>query len=269
MPMVIKTLSSLARVRITLGYAMALVTVATALVILGPQAQDRAVRSASTNLHNLADGRLVTLLDSAFVADAGPIYLWLPGLICLLALAELVWRRGRLLMAFVVGHVGATLLVAVGLAVAIEAGWLPLAISRATDVGMSYGAMAVFGALSAAIPGRWRPVWVGWWLPLALATAVVGGHFTDVGHAIALTLGMLMATRFGGPARWTPVRYALLTVAGLFGFLVLAHTGWAVLAGLGLGTAGALTAEFVTRRRMVRPRLAAAKPVTRQLALQA
>ena len=73
------------------------------------------IRHASTNLHNLSHGHLGTLLGSAFVVDAGPIYDWLPGLVCLLALAELLWRSARLVVAFAVGHVGATLLVAVGL----------------------------------------------------------------------------------------------------------------------------------------------------------
>ena len=66
--------------------------------------------------------------------------MWLPGLVCLLGLAELLWRSGRLVVAFAVGHVGATLLVAVGLTAAVELGWLPLSVTRATDVGMSYGA---------------------------------------------------------------------------------------------------------------------------------
>ena len=34
-------------------------------------------------------------------------------------------------------------------------------VARAEDVGMSYGAVGVLGALSAAIPRRHRAVWVG------------------------------------------------------------------------------------------------------------
>src|SRR6201992_349054 len=158
-------MSRLARVRITLGYALALATVRVALVVLGPRVHDRVVRLASTNLHNLAHGHLGTLFGSAFVTDAGPIWFWLPCLVCLLALAELIWRSGRLALVFVTGHVGATLLVAAGLTAAIELGWLPLSISRASDVGVSYGALAVLGALTAAVPRRWRPVWLGWGLP--------------------------------------------------------------------------------------------------------
>ncbi|MEZ0363198.1 rhomboid-like protein [Mycobacterium sp. pUA109] len=252
--MVIELLSRLARVRVTVGYATALLTVATTLLVLGPQTQDQVIRNASTNLHNLSHGHLATLLGSAFVPDAagGPVLLWLPGLVCLLALAELLWRSGRLALVFVVGHIGATLLVAIGLTGALKLGWLPVSVSFARDVGMSYGAAAVLGALTAAIPARWRPAWIGWWVSVALGTAALCADFTDVGHATALLLGMLVATRLGRPARWTRVRYVLLGVSAVFGFVVLAHTGVSVLAGVGLGTLGAVAADRIARRRWAR-----------------
>ena len=206
-------LHELARIRVTVAYAVILTAVTTWLTMLGPRAQDRVISHASTNLHNLSHGHVGTLFVSAFVIDAGPIYVWLPGLMCLLALAELLWRSGRLVIAFALGHIGATLLVAVGLTAAVEFGWLSADVTRATDVGMSYGASAVLGSLSAAIPRRWRPAWTGWWLAVAAAVVVVGRDFTDAGHAVALVLGMLVSTRFGRPRGWTPVRYLLLVVA--------------------------------------------------------
>ena len=87
-------------------------------------------------------------------ADGGDIFVLLPGLVCLLALGELVWRSKHLVLAFALGHIGATLIVAVGLAVAIEAEWLPMSIEHANDVGVSYGAACVLGALMAVIPRR-------------------------------------------------------------------------------------------------------------------
>ena len=166
---------------------------------------------------------------------------------CLLALAELLWRSGRLVVAFAVGHIGATLLVAVGLTAAVEFGWLSTDVTRATDVGMSYGASAVLGALSAAMPRRWRPAWTGWWLAVAVVVVVVGRDFTDVGHATALVLGMLVSTRFGQPAGWTPARCLLLVVASAFGYLMLADTGLSLSVATGLGIAGAVTAHIVMR----------------------
>ena len=215
----------LVRIRVTVAYAVIVTGVTMALLFLGPQIQDRVIRHASTNLHNLSHGRIATLFDSAFVVDAGPIYLWLPGLMCLMALAELQWGSGRLVVAFAVGHVGATLLVALGLTAAIERGWLPGSLTRATDVGMSYGAAAVLGSLTAAIPRRWRPAWIGWWLAVGIVVIVLGRDFTDVGHAVALGLGMLVSTRFGEAAQWSRAAVALLGVGASFGFLLLANSG--------------------------------------------
>src|ERR1700694_1276541 len=144
--MVFSLFARVARVRVTVGYAAIVTCVTVALVILGPRIHDRVVRHASTNLHNLSHGHFGTLLDSAFVMDDGPIYVWLPGLLCVLALAELMWRSRRLVVAFALGHIGATPVVALGLTAAIELDWLPTSVSRATDVGMSYGVMAVLGA---------------------------------------------------------------------------------------------------------------------------
>ena len=254
MAMMVQLLSRLSRVRITLGYTAVLIGVSAALVDLSPRARAHVVAQASTNLHNLAHGHLATLLGSAFITDAGPMYFWLPCLVCLLALAELIWRSGRLALVFVTGHIGATLLVAAGLTAAIEFHWLPLSVSRASDVGVSYGAVAVLGALTSAIPRRLRPAWIGFWVPVGLAAAVLGEDFTDVGHAVALILGMLVSTRLDGPGRWTRVRCALLLVSAIFGFFLLAHGAWSTVGAASVGAVGAVVAELLTRSRAARRR---------------
>jgi len=248
--MLLRLFARLALVRVTVAYAVIVTCVTVALYVLGPLVQDRVISHVSTNLHNLSHGHVGTLLDSAFVVDAGPIYVWLPGLVCLLGVAELMWGSVRLVVSFAVGHVGATLLVAAGLTAAVELGWLPLSVSRAADVGMSYGAVAVLGSLTTAIPRRWRPTWIGWFLAIGAGVVAVGRDFTDVGHAVALILGMLVSTRFGRPARWTPVRLAMLRVAAVFGYLVLSSTDLLVATAAGL--AGAVIAEALTRRRGTR-----------------
>src|SRR5271168_3225456 len=221
MAMIGQVLSRLWRVRITLGYAAVLIGVSAALVDLGPRARAHVIAQASTNLHNLAHGRLAIV--------------------------------------FVTGHIGATLLVAIGLTAAIEFGWLPLSVSRASDVGVSYGALAVLGALTAAIPQRWRPAWIGWWLPVGIAAAALGDDFTDVGHAVALVLGMLVSLRLGGPARWTQVRCALLAVSTVFGFFLLAHGAWSMWGAAAVGALGAVAAELITHSRTVRRQLGLAE----------
>jgi hypothetical protein len=244
--MVPSIFARLTRVRVTVGYAVVLVAITTALVKLDPAVQNRVIQHASTNLHNLRHGHFGTLLGSAFVIDAGPVLYWLPGLVCLLGLGELLWRSGRLLVAFAVGHVGATLLVAAGLSAAVTHGWLPTSVARATDVGMSYGATAVLGALTPAIPRRWRPTWIGWWFAVAVAMVGVGADFTDVGHLLALMLGMVVATRFGMPRPWTYPLVALLAIAATFEFLVLARSAGTLVLAAGSGLAGALLGSLVT-----------------------
>jgi hypothetical protein len=247
--MVSRILSSLVSVRVTLAYAVMLVAVATTLLALGPGAQDLVVSRMSTNLHNLAQGHLGTLLGSAFVTTGNEIYVVLPGLMCLLALAELLWKGRRLVLAFALGHIGATLVVAVGLAAAIRFGWLPISVTRASDVGISYGAAAVLGALTAAIPSRWRPAWIGWWLAIALLAAASGEDFTPAGHTVALALGMLLSTRLHSAGHWTPLRLVLLAGGASFGYLFLTELSllMAPVAGLA-GVLVALGAQWTARR---------------------
>ncbi len=246
--MLTRTLSAVLRLRVTVTYAVTLVAVATTLLMLGPRVQDYVIRHMSTNLHNLGQWRLGTLIGSAFVTETGPIWAWLPGLLCLLALAELLWRSRRLLITFALGHVGATLIVAAGVALAIKLGWLPVSVARATDVGISYGAVAVLGALTAAIPSRWRPAWIGWWLSVGLLMVCVGPDFTNAGHFVALVLGILLSVRFSSIAQWTRVRVALLAVGVSFGYLVLVNTGLSFVVAAVVGVGGALAAHWLTGR---------------------
>jgi hypothetical protein len=231
-------------VRVTAAYAVMLVVVATTLDVLGPRAQNRVISHMSTNLQNLGHGHLGTLFGSAFVTGGGQIYTWLPGLVCLLAVSELLWRSRHVVLAFALGHIGATLIVTVGLAAAIHLGWVASSVARANDVGISYGAAAVLGALTAAIPPRWRPVWVGWWLAVGVWVAACTADFTAAGHCVALTLGMLLSTRFHSvPCHWTAMRLVLLAGGVAFSYLTLANSGSSLLAGAVGGLAGVLVAR--------------------------
>ena len=238
-----RTLSGVPAFPVTAAYAIVLVAVSLTLTALGPRARDAVVSHMSTNLHNLRHGHLGTLVGSAFVSEGGDIYVWLPGLVCLLALGELIWHSKGLLITFAVGHIGATLIVAVGLVAAVEAGWAPISVTRASDVGISYGAVCVLGALTASMPSRWRPAWVGWWLGIAVAAAL-GADFTAFGHVLALLLGIGLSFRLPSVGRWTPIRLVLLSGSVAFGYFVLC--GSSVAAPVG-GLAGALIAFLASR----------------------
>jgi hypothetical protein len=249
-PTAAQTLSSAASLRVTVAYAIALVAVSVTLTRLGARAREAAVSDMSTNLHNLSHGHLGTLVGSAFVSDGGDIFVWLPGLVCLLALGELIWRSGGLLITFAVGHVGATLLVALWLTTAIRQGWLPISLARVSDVGVSYGAVCVLGALTASIPSRWRLTWIGWWLGLAVGAAW-DAEFSAVGHVVALLLGMGLSFRLRSATHWTPIRVALLCVAVAFGYSMVSGS---VVAAPIVGLAAALIALLASR--------AASRPVS-------
>jgi hypothetical protein len=248
-------LSRLVSVRVTAAYAVVLAVIGGTLLALGPNVQSAVVSRMSTNLYNLANGHLATLVASGFVTDGDDIYFLLPGLVCLLALGELVWRGRGLILAFAVGHVGATLLVAVGLAVAIGAGWLPISVAYASDVGISYGAAAVLGGLTTVIPPRWRPAWIGWWLGTAVLAAS-GAGFTAVGHLVALMLGMGLSRRLGSTTGWTVTRVVLLAIGVAFGYLMITESSLVTMVVAGpAGALVALIAQWVVRRRRLwRPR---------------
>ncbi len=237
------------RLRVTAAYTAMLLAVSVTLTALGAHTRAAVVSEMSTNLHNLAHGHLGTLVASAFVSDGGDVYLWLPGLVCLLALGELIWRGRGLLITFAVGHIGATLILAVGLVAAVETGWLPFSVARATDVGSSYGAACVLGALTASMPLRWRPAWIGWWLGIALV-ATLDADFTAFGHVLALLLGMGLSFRLPSIARWTPVHAALLVVGAAFGYFVL--SGWSSLVAPVGGLTGVGVALLASRAVLAR-----------------
>ncbi|MDG4668741.1 rhomboid-like protein [Mycobacterium sp. 236(2023)] len=237
------------RVRVTLCYAILVAAVTAVMMHLAPGAQAALIRHSSTNLHNLGHGRFGTLVGSAFVVDAGPIYLWLPGLVCLLAVAELAWGGYRLLIAAVTGHVGASLIVAAGLAAAVKLGWTARSVAHEPDVGMSYVAMSALGALTGALPVRWRFAWAGWWFGVAMVVAAEGPDFTDVGHILALTLGLLVSLRFGTARRWSVPTVVLLTFGAAFGYLVLTDSIVTMVFGAAWGALGALAVHSFARLR--------------------
>lgn len=176
---------------VTYGYAALLISVTVLLSVLSDATQTKVVLHASTNLHNLLNGRIGTLLSSALVIDDwNAAVVIIPLLACLLALAELRFGAVKLLWIFFAGHVGATLLVAAGLWVAVSANWMPIEITRVSDVGVSYGAMALIGALIALMPARWTPTWAIVWLAVAVTGVVMGRTFTNVGHLLAVSIGL-------------------------------------------------------------------------------
>ncbi|MEV6561248.1 rhomboid-like protein [Nocardia sp. NPDC051756] len=215
------------RVPATVGYLAALVIVTSIFSALSDSAQSKVVLHASTNLHNLLQGRVVTLLSSALViGDVGTAWLIMPLLACLLGLAELRFGALHMVRVFLAGHIGATLLVAAGLWVAVEFDWLPASVRWSEDVGISYGSMALIGALVFVVPNRLRIAWAAGWFVAAIGGVLLGQSFTNVGHLLAFCIGSavgygMIRTKTPVTRRFTRVEQALLTTSAILAAAIL------------------------------------------------
>ncbi|MQY23737.1 rhomboid-like protein [Nocardia macrotermitis] len=175
---------------VTIGYVVALVVVAVIYARVGGDVQARILADTSTNLDNLRHGRIATLVSSAFViGDTDSTITNVPLAACLVALVELRFGALRAVWTFLAGHIGATLLVAVGLWVGIGMGWLPGSLGDSEDVGISYGVMALFGSLIVVVPRGRRIAWGLVWLVIAVQGVVDDRDFTSVGHLLAYLIG--------------------------------------------------------------------------------
>lgn len=155
----------------------------------GVASRTAVVHANSTNVTNLLHGRVYTLVTSAVLLEGRAC---LPALLALgivLCIGELAWGRVGMLAVFLYGHIVATLLVFAGLTIGLSVHQLCQRVACMADVGPSYGAMAVLGALlvtrTLAHPARWQLTAA----VLALTVTLLHGTFTDAGHLISLLLG--------------------------------------------------------------------------------
>jgi hypothetical protein len=177
--------------RITPMYVVLVVTGWAALCLWGSVPIRTAVVAAnSTNVDNLLQGRFSPLLTSALVLEGRECLLAVPFVAVLVGIGELVWGRVRVVVTFLLGHVGASLVVFAGLAAGLAAHLVCPRVATDPDVGVSYGTVAVLGALlvTAPVPHAARLQVLA--VLLAATVALIGGTFTDVGHLASLVLGL-------------------------------------------------------------------------------
>ncbi|MFJ9774984.1 rhomboid-like protein [Kitasatospora sp. NPDC101157] len=173
----------------------------------GPQADD--LRGyISTNLDNLHDHPVRALVGSALLYDGtltdiastgfgGTLITLGLGIVVGLAWAERRYGTPRAAAVFLAGHVGATLITAPVILLALDQGWYPADVREASDYGISYGAQAALAFAVLALP-RWARLP---WAAFVLAWPLAGDHawpgpipeFTTVGHLLAAALGFTLA----------------------------------------------------------------------------
>lgn len=167
--------------------------VAVVLALLPEDVHQRAVLSASTNIDNLRHTPAAVLLLSAFVLrDFAEVLLLLPLVVVMTVCSR---RIGRLstAVAALFGHVGATLVVATFLAAGVRRGFVPHSVTTAPDVGVSYALAGMAGLLAAAVPRRWRWVYVVGGLVALVVLISVDTDFTNAGHLLAFATGLGLA----------------------------------------------------------------------------
>ena len=90
---------------------------------------------------------------------------------------------------FAAGHIGATLLTAAGLWVALRIDLVEQSVANARDVGPSYGFFAVAALMTAFVDRRLRRPYAVGLVVLVVALLAVSQSFTDVGHLLATGIG--------------------------------------------------------------------------------
>ncbi|MER7755408.1 rhomboid-like protein [Kitasatospora sp. NPDC097643] len=185
-------LRTLARLRLTTGYVLVLTVTACWLAGQSHAGRARFVRHNSSNVHHMEVGKWWTLFSSGLVVDGVPAWAGIAAVAVVLGLAEWRWGPARAGAVFLFGHLGATLLTE-GAMWAMLSTHIPGALSRARDVGISYGLVATGGCLLALGPVPLRRYGLPT-LALALATAwALDQQLADAGHLVALGLGALAA----------------------------------------------------------------------------
>jgi hypothetical protein len=175
-----------------------IVTALTITLALSPASLTASVVGrTSTNLANLRTHPIEALTTSVFVVpDLDGLWLVLAMLVAL-AYGQAWVGRFATIVVLVIGHVGATLFVAILLITGLGAHLVPSSVIFADDVGVSYALVAILGWLTARVARRYRP-----WYVLALAVYFVAPGlddftFNDAGHATALVLGLSLAVLSG------------------------------------------------------------------------
>lgn len=176
---------------LTYGYLALLCGTTWALALVGPRLANRVLLDASTNLRHLAHDPVRVLVGSAFWL-ASPYELAAVATASLLVVARVERRLGwrRTVAVFLAGHVGATLLTAAGLWIALQADAVEHNVVNARDVGASYGVLAVAGVFTYGVrPGLRAWYWRGA-LGVLLVVVAVSPSFTNVGHVLAFVIGL-------------------------------------------------------------------------------
>jgi len=200
---------------VTSAYLLVLFVTTWVLQTTTARISNRLLLEQSTNLHHLGDDPIRVLIGSAFWLSTGwELIVWAAVFPFVLAPVERRLGSGRATLVFAAGHVGATLLTAAGLWIALRIDVVERSVVDAKDVGPSYGFFAVAALMTGLVDPRLRKPWAAGLTVLLVGTLAVSQSFTDVGHLLALAIGFAclpLARKTHGV--WGPVGERLLALA--------------------------------------------------------
>lgn len=177
------------RAQATVTYVIVVVVTTLILRSTSPHVNLVLLRSSSTNLHRLRQDPVSVLVTSAMWVPTGQYQFYALALLVLAPVEQWVGTL-RWLATFVAGHVGSTAVVAIGLSIGVQAGWTDPSVSRAVDVGPSYGVYALVGLCAYRVPRRFRIVFAVVLLGYLTVALAVGRTFTDWGHLCSAAIGL-------------------------------------------------------------------------------
>ncbi|MEU6310315.1 rhomboid-like protein [Streptomyces sp. NPDC047014] len=169
------------------------IAVTSLVVVIAPEQTERVLlHRNSSNIHQLVQHPVRALLSSAFWIE-NPASLALYAVLFELFHAPVERWLGTLRWLVIVAsaHVVATLISQQVLLTAIRDHRAPRSMTHVVDIGVSYGLAASIGVLTYRLPSPWKWFYLAGVLAFFGLPLATGGTFTDLGHAIAVSVGLL------------------------------------------------------------------------------
>lgn len=174
-------------------YAIIVLSVAVFLHDKDGRVQEQIVLHSSTNISNLHHSPIYVLVVSAFVVPSITGLWVLVPLVVLFGAAQRWLGRIPAFVVAAIGHVLATLFVAVLIAAGITHGRLAASAAHDPDVGVSYAVATIAAFLVAVVPLRFRAPYLATLVIVYAVPMVFAPTFTDVGHLTSVLLGLGLA----------------------------------------------------------------------------
>ncbi|MEU4209904.1 rhomboid-like protein [Streptomyces sp. NPDC026206] len=157
----------------------------------------------SSNIHELHKHPLQSVLISGFwIADPSSFLLYVVLFELVHANVERWTGTLRWLVTVAVAHIAATLISQEVLLMSIQSHSAPRSMKHVVDIGVSYGLAGAAGILTYRVPRPWRWLYLAGAVLFFAVPLTAGGTYTDIGHAIALGLGLACWPLTRGRPTW-------------------------------------------------------------------